>query len=74
MAKKHYLQVTDEHFAHALRGGDDAQNDAQCSDLEENGANPTQQNVDIPRDIEEMRELVGSSVGDEGLEPPTSTV
>jgi hypothetical protein len=74
VAKKHYLQVTDQHYEQATRPLDDAQNDAQCSDFEEVEGHSTEWNDDNPREIAGCRELCSESMGGRGLEPLTSTV
>ena len=73
---RHYLQITDEHFERAAAGTVKAvQNPVQ---------QPAEMPSNIPNDEHDIsaisgengvsRELAKCSMGDEGLEPPTSTV
>ncbi len=69
VAKAHYLQVLPEHFEGALQG--DVNSDARGA---ENGHKPTQSNA---RRNEKTRIFAGFScqkVGDEGFEPPASSL
>ncbi|MBI3864642.1 MAG: site-specific integrase [Planctomycetia bacterium] len=76
VARRHYLQVTDEHFARAVvRPPEAVQNPVRQP--AETPRNAPQQESETPAFSEEnegVRELAGCSVGDEGFEPPTSTV
>jgi integrase len=77
VARRHYLQVTDDHFARAVEGV-----------APEAVQNPVQQPAGTPRndsqaenetpasseENEGSRELATCPMGDEGFEPPTSTV
>jgi hypothetical protein len=76
VAAKHYLQVTDEHFRRALEAPKIAvQNPVQyvqetaCKARKQETQNPGFSGV-----CEAMPFCTNGQVGDEGLEPPTSTV
>ena len=69
IAAKHYLQVTDEHFQKA------AQNAAQqAAEMGGKGKQPKPATPIIAGDFHALPTYAGLEVGDEGLEPPTSTV
>jgi integrase len=76
VARRHYLQVTDGHFERAVAGAPEAvQNPVQQP--AETPCNASQQEDATPAFADESegsRELASCSMGDEGLEPPTSTV
>jgi hypothetical protein len=72
VARKHYLQVTDEHFRLATEPATGA---AQCA--AESSGKRSYQEQQIPVIPEEYRTLLHCTsiqMGDEGLEPPTSSV
>jgi integrase len=69
VAAKHYLQTTDEHFAKAAQNA--AQNATLHDGTERNTLEPKREK---PDDYQNRRVLVGVSMGDEGLEPPTLSV
>jgi integrase len=79
VAAKHYLQVTDEHFEQAAKA---VQNPVQQI-AEQARTEPQEENPEageplvfcgVHDDATACNYLSGSQVGDEGLEPPTSTV
>ena len=76
VARRHYLQVTDDHFQRADTGAPEAvQNPVQQP--AETPCNTSQQKEQTPTFSEEnegLRELAICSMGDAGLEPATSTV
>jgi integrase len=76
VARKHYLQVTDEHFRLATEPATGAaQKAAQCA--AESSGKRSYQEQQIPVIPEEYRTLLHCTsiqMGDEGLEPPTSSV
>ena len=89
VAAKHYLQVTDEHFEEALKPAIQPEvDDAKESAAEQAVQNPVQSAAEssrvdshsLPSNPEfsgkpaDSRYLQVCQVGDEGLEPPTSTV
>jgi integrase len=76
VAAKHYLQVTDEHFRQGITETKSAaQNPAQ--QMAEMACNPMQHKTENPGlsgVCESVQCCTSVQVGDEGLEPPTSTV
>ena len=65
VARKHYLQVTDEHFKAAKNA---AHNTTLPVGTERQGS---EQNCEFPEENNDCRELVVSGIAEEGLEPPT---
>lgn len=80
VAAKHYLQVTDEHFDLAVgRGSGDTlealQNPVQqTSEMECSAPNTAALEDENSEKSDRSSSLVTCGVGDEGLEPPTSTL
>ena len=77
VARRHYLQVTDDHFNKAVTGAFEAvQNPVQQPSAEYAATFRTQKTKTpaFSRENEGVRELTSCSMGDEGFEPPTSTV
>ena len=74
VAAKHYLQVTDEHFEQAAqkRGAEPAQQASRTSRTESTKRQQRSRDCRGMRRCVPVLQLV--QVGDEGLEPPTSTV
>jgi integrase len=74
VARKHYLQVTDEHFATAIGPAipEAAQKAAHFTTLPIGmDGNEPEQECENPGDFEHRRDLVVSGIAEEGLEPPT---
>ena len=72
VAAKHYLQVTDEHFERALMP---VQNPVQQrSETGRNEVQPKRPAPDFSAECVGLRLCTSVQVGDEGLEPATSTV
>lgn len=81
VAQKHYLQVTDEHFERALSekaAQNAAQHSAASEGVEMHGEfgqfSKCLSNGDLQRDANQPDELAMAGMGDEGLEPPTSSL
>jgi hypothetical protein len=73
VAAKHYLQVTDEHYLQASKEA--VQNPVQL--MAGNPGKPWQENTATPGFsgvFQGLQQCTSVQVGDEGLEPPTSTV
>jgi integrase len=74
VARKHYLQVTDDHFAAAVGSASyDATQNATQNTTQPVGIDrqASEQNCEISDEIDDTRELVASQIAEEGLEPPT---
>ncbi|MBN2024614.1 MAG: site-specific integrase, partial [Pirellulales bacterium] len=81
VAAKHYLQVTDEHFAHAAQNPTPnaiqsaAQNPAQhAHEITGKAKKPDAKNPCFSEVFEDSRECTSVQVGVAGLEPATSTL
>ena len=80
LPNKHYWQVTDEDFERAIQGSSKAvQNPAQhlhvSARTDSQGTSTAdEKTLVLPVHAPECESLHGRGVGDEGLEPPTSTV
>jgi len=76
LARRHYLQVTDDHFERAAAGVPGAvQNPVQLpAETPRNASQDEGATAAFSEGSEGLRELATCSMGDEGLEPPTSTV
>jgi integrase len=76
VAMKHYLQITDEHFERATTAVPEAvQNPVQQpAELHCMASQPESETPAFSAENGGLRELACCSMGDEGLEPPTSTV
>jgi hypothetical protein len=82
VADEFYRQVTDDHFAKAITSGASdsaAQNPAQCgAESTRNGKYPTSGDAAntpvFPSDSTSYEMVQVAGVGDEGFEPPTSSV
>jgi len=81
VAAKHYLQVTDEHFARAVQNAVHATSEAVQKAVQPAAA-ATRQEATEPQRLLRVRLVAATcgdlgqypQVGDDGLEPPTSTV
>jgi hypothetical protein len=74
VARKHYLQVTDEHFATAIGPAipEAAQKAAHFTTLPvEKDDQGWETECENPDDFDNRRDLVVSGIAEEGLEPPT---
>ena len=73
VAQKHYLQVTDDHFAKAVQNP--VQQNAETPREESQGVHGNDTNVNELREFAtSCIPLRGLPMGDEGLEPPTPSV
>ena len=75
IAAKHYLQVTDEHFEQAARKRCKIRRSTMAETSRQSSRMPETANPQFPEDVRHcLHDRTPVSVGDEGLEPPTSTV
>ncbi len=80
VVNKHYWKVSDEDFERAIQGSSKAvQNPAQHLQVSvrthSQGTSPANEKILVlPVHAPECTNVLGGVVGDEGLEPPTSTV